>query len=626
MTNRIEDGHLPKVCHPHSSRIPFTWNRAAYACLLVAAVLLLAPAATASDTEAGGWQSGVGIGDASRTIHEKSRPLDASRLEMVGARNGSATGVLLVRGGIPVGIQNAVRVRELRHTQTRNVDLAGDVLIVYASRRRDHGPENGHVDERLPYFDTLLPVPPDGDAPLRPVYLHLPIPADATPGTYEGEVQIAAGRGTATVPIRLRISAYRVPPPPERRGWVDMLQSPDTIAYRYGVRLYSREHLRLLEPSMKMLGNLGSRVMHVPVLARTNFGNDESMIPMDRGGIDFSGFEAYLSMFLAHVGVPCRVILYVDEGGHTHAPNWTPPGGARDGTTEAVAAAYDDAHKATWQALMDGLRERLDRAGVPESSILLGWIGDNRSYQDRVAYWNDVAPYARWVQFTHARGDPRPGDESVMNVAGMPVAYRVLPYPPRVTDGMISPGHRGWDNPFLELTSVRHYNRVDAPIPNFRAHATVSVQHTGREPTERNYRGFARLGLDFWPLWLPNHEEPRYLLKRFHRWHNLQRDTAPAITAAGPEGALPTVRYLNLWEGIQENEARLLVEATMAQVDNGNAPESDEAYRGVLDAWKAVRRANRGRWSNPDDDPDVTDDGVERVFALFEAAAAIQGE
>lgn len=616
MTHRTREMTVPQRMTTHATR---TTLRVECLCMLWLPILLFTMMGATAHAD-----GRVGIGDASRTIHEGSRPLDASRLEMVGARNGSATGVLLVRGGIPARARNPVRIRQLRHTQTRNLDLAGDVQIFYASRRRDHGPENGRVDERLPYFDTLLPTPPDGDAPLRPVYLHLPIPADATPGTYEGEVQIAAGGGTATVSIRLRISAYRVPSPPERRGWVDMLQSPDTIAYRYGVRLYSREHLRLLEPSMKMLGNLGSRVMHVPVLARTNFGNDESMIPMDRSGIDFSGFEAYLAMFLEHVAVPCRVILYVDEEGHTHAPHWTPRGGARDGTTEAISAAYDDAHKVTWQALMNGLRERLDRAGVPESSILLGWIGDDRSYADRVAYWKDIAPYARWVQFTHARGDPPSSESDIIKSAGMPVAYRVLPYPPRVTDKMLSPGHRGWDRPFLQLTSLRAFNYDNSSISNFRAHAPVSVQFN--DERNYNYRGFSRLGLDFWHVFPPEHDNPRYILKRFHRWHNLQRHTAPAITAAGPQGALPTVRYINLWEGIQENEARLLLEATMAQADNGDAPESHAGYTDVLDAWKAVRRAKSGRWSSPDDDPDVPDDGVERVFALFEAAAAIQGE
>lgn len=594
-------------------RLCVSWSKRCFAIGLVAAGMFGLKALA---------QVTIGPFDPSATIHAGTEPFEHSAVRMVGARNGSATGLVIVR--VPNGTPGRVnaRVSHLRNVHNHHEDIAGEVQILYGSRGQDFGPaarRPGGGDFR--YFDALTPQPEPHKEPVQPIYLHLPIRERMTPGYYRGEVVVSSQQGSRTLEVLLTITPFVVPQPADRIAWVDMLQSPDSIAYRYGVPLYSPEHMRLLEPSFHMLANLGSRVMHVTVLAQTNFGNDEAMIPMDRQRIDFSGFEAYFEQYRRIIGPPTLIVLYVDEQGHERAPRWTPTRSRRDGRAEPIEAAYDEPHREQWQSLMDGLHQRITAAGIDESAILLGWIGDDRNYADRVAYWQEIAPYARWVQFTHARGDPGVGNEETLRVGSMPVGYRILPYAPRNAPTR----EGGWDLPMIHATSMRFYNNQSSPVPYFRIQGPVSVQEESRH---RRYRGFARIGLDFWPVEIPAGGQGR-LLKRFERWHNLQRFTAPAITVPGPQGALPTARYLNLWEGIQENEAALLIEKTMAERGETFTEEQREMATNTLRAWREARNAGKFRsdagnhdWDN--DDPELPADWMQRVQDLFVLASRLQ--
>lgn len=551
-----------------------------------------------------------------QTIHAESGMQDLPVVRLIGPRKGSATGVALIRTSQPPIRRLRASMTTLQSADQPRMSIPSRrIKLYYASRGLDFGPKKGKPQNGAsPYFDALLSSHEQHDDPVQPIYIHLPLPKGVPAGDFHGELQVRTAQGQARIPVHLTITPFTVPDGPDRIGWVDMLQSPDSVAYRYGVPLYSARHLKLLEPSMRKLANLGSRVMHVPVVARTNFGNDESMIPMDLRTIDFSGFERYFAAYRRIIGNPCRIVLYVDEQGHKTPPYWTPPGGPRDGSTEPVAAAYDHTHKAQWKALMDGIRQRVVAAGIEESAILLGWIGDDRTYGERVAYWQEIAPYARWVHFTHGRGDPPVRDSEVLEVAGMPVAYRVLPYPPR--NGELYPG--GWELPLLQVTSMRHISRPYVPVLNYRSFGPVSV--SGRD-RKRRYRGFSRLGLDFWRVATPGGEE-RFLLKRFVRWHNLQRDNAKSITVPGAKGALPTVRYLNLWEGIQENEAALLIEQALAQDPVVLSDDLKQQAENALAAWRSVRYCKSSQWRSDDEDDFVNWATV--IDNLYTVAALLQ--
>ncbi|MCH8511823.1 MAG: hypothetical protein LAT83_09245 [Kiritimatiellae bacterium] len=538
---------------------------------------------------------------AMETIEEDTRGRTESAMQMVGPRNGSATAVVLVRSESGSLENLQATLSPVLNESNPDANLASLFEIHFATRKRDLGPHPG--DAQSPHFDALSPERVDEGA-FQPLVLHVPIPADTPPGRYQGQLNLSANGHQAAIDFQLQVAEFVVPENQDRLGWVDLMQSPDSVAYRYGVPLYSPEHLKLLEPSMRMLGQLGQRTLMIHPIAETHFGNDESMIPAEGDQVDFSGLDGYMRLFHEHVGAPHFVLLYAQEPDHNNGiPKFTPPGGERDGRTEAVTSGYES-HENTWRIMLEGIQSRMENLGWTESEMILGWVGDNRAYGDVVKFFESLVPGIGWVQFTHARGDPPPRDGALI-VAGMRVAMRILPYAPRGRD--LAAG--GWDNPFPELTSVRNNILEDHPPANFRRLAPYSTRRTNRA-----FRGFSRIGLDYWPVSIPNGGEGQ-LLGRFARWHNLQRANPRALVAPGPKGALPTLRYLNLWEGIQENEARLLIEKAIAEEKlEGEALENAQA---VLESWREA-------FGMQDDTQEIPADFLERVARLYETAASLQ--
>ncbi|TVR15106.1 MAG: hypothetical protein EA401_03370 [Planctomycetota bacterium] len=576
-----------------------------FAALLVCSTLAIAP----------GMSLEIGLGHISQSIDEDTRPLDGDTLRMIGPRGGHATGVIIAAGRGPAAVQARLGRGGLVHSEDDSQNITRQVQVLYGSLTTDFA-RNPSTDAQSSFHDALIPRS-EGTTAVQSLYVHIPIPRDSTPGLYRGTIDVRGRGGSAEIPIELYVSAMQLPPPQERRTWVDMLQSPDSVAYRYGVTLYSRQHLERLRPSMEMMANLGQQAMHVTAIAQTNFGNDEAMLAIGPRGIDFSGLEAYMNLFNETIGAPRFIIVYVYDGGSNDGvPQWTPPGGRRNGSTPALAASYGAEHRPIWQAAMEGLKQRAEQAGWEDTEILLGWIGDARPFGDYLECFTEVAPFARWVQFTHARGDPdERGDSDSISMLGMEVAYRIVPYSQHSISRGGGSGRGGWDNSFLQVSSMRGTNNQDTDLKFWLSQIPHAVQDGGSaHATSANFRGIGRIGMDFWQVQRPDGSSGR-LLKRFSRWGNLQRDTAPALTAVGPEGALPTSRYLALWQGIQETEARILTEIGESGAASPENLSRQELSR-IREQWWALRKV--------DELPPDLDAEHQALKQLYDAAAAVQ--
>ena len=69
---------------------------------------------------------------------------------------------------------------------------------------------------------------------------------------------------------------------------MELVQSPDTLAVEYQVPFWSEKHWAMIADSMRYMGEIGSRVVHIPLIAETNSGNEQSMvrwIPWSGSGI-----------------------------------------------------------------------------------------------------------------------------------------------------------------------------------------------------------------------------------------------------------------------------------------------------------------------------------------------------
>ena len=113
------------------------------------------------------------------------------------------------------------------------------------------------------------------------------VPAGARPGLYTGTLTVrTAGESTLAAPVEVKVAPWTLPDPVDYRTWVDIIQSPDTLAMEYGVDLWSAEHWKLIERSLKLMGEAGNKTLYVPLIAHTNLGNAETMVRWIETGED----------------------------------------------------------------------------------------------------------------------------------------------------------------------------------------------------------------------------------------------------------------------------------------------------------------------------------------------------
>ena len=63
------------------------------------------------------------------------------------------------------------------------------------------------------------------------VWVTVKVPKDAKPGAYSGPVTIEAkDEKPVTVPVELKVLDWTLPDPQDYRTWVEIIQSPDTLA------------------------------------------------------------------------------------------------------------------------------------------------------------------------------------------------------------------------------------------------------------------------------------------------------------------------------------------------------------------------------------------------------------
>ncbi len=536
-------------------------------------------------------------------------------VRMIAPRNGTASGQVVVSradGFGEAGVRAAAS--PLRHADGGKT-LGNPHVHFSHMPKRSGGGKTG-------YFDILKDHARD-DATAQPVWVTVDVPEDADPGQYRGVLRIATRHSPAVdVPIELTVAEWRTPDVEQHVSHLALMQSPDTIAKRYDVPLYSDEHFELLEPSMRLLGKARSQVMYVTAIRRTHFGNDHAMIRFrDNGGgdiePDFSAFDRYLDMWAEHVGQPRIICLKVWGPGRTSEEVRLTK---IDDRGELVEWTHDDFgtgdSKQLWAPVMEGLQQRIADRGWPEETLMLGVGADQRPSSRTVEFFQELAPEAKWALFTHGRGDPRPQNGEHV-IRGMAVGYKTYPDHPRSRFPLGDRVIGGWNNPFLRTTSMRSAG-VYAPPANWRILPDTSVR--------ANYRGLARIGFDYWPLeGTASGARGTGLIARFGTNNvldiNLMRSNARSITAPGPEGAVPTVRLQMLREGRQLTEARIVIEQALEDDERREQLEEDlvDRARDLLDAHLARILLAERDWNWL-----VASGWREHEQTVYELAAAIE--
>ena len=402
---------------------------------------------------------------------------------------------------------------------------------------------------------------------VQPIWVTVRVPEDQAAGEYEGVLTIKAeGVEPVAVPVRLKVCEWTLPKPIDYTTHVDFIESPESVAMRYELPLWSEKHWERVGRSLDRLARFGNKTIYIPVICRTNFGNAESMVRWIKEGegykYDFTPMEKYLDLYLERVGKPQFVIFYVSDR-HTgsgyfgrKAKNHNPiPVSLLDPETgkitEMAGPSYDKPEVIEFfRPVAEGLRERLKARGL-EGTFHIGNASDSKPSQATVMCWKEVAPEAKWTQQGHGLD----GHYYKVRVGYNTTVWKPeWPWDPEVRRTY------GWQrkDPY-----VAHFHRdiwkLDANRQLLESRLTGERNIAGRQ------NGFGRMSADFWRVLKDKDGKlARAIQSRYPEtsWAQCNCRMTPYL-APGPEGALGSVRFEMLCEGVQECEARIFIEKAL---------------------------------------------------------------
>jgi len=526
-------------------------------------------------------------------------------VRMYAARNGVAVGVVVATAYQPIHGLTAAAGKLTR-------GAGGEVR---AANARIRYAEVVKVTPHVWFHDRLDAAPVDG-AVRVPVWLTVRVPRDAKPGTYAGTLTVGAdGAKPVIFPVELRVFDWTLPDPQNFTTHLGVIQSPDSAAIQYGVPMWSDKHFELIGKSFELFGQIGNKVVYLPLVRRTHFGNEHTMVRWIQGADgsfkhDFSIVERYLDIAVRHQGKMPVVCLYLWDlfsnpgfGKRRVPAEKLGTGGQSTGMTDGKHFTALDAKtgklegfagpawgtpeaRSFWKPVIDGLRAVLRKRGL-EKSMMFGLAGDAMPAKVVIEDCRAMAPDVPWVCHSHlfrehvGRSRSYQGQRiGYMATVGGAIGVFWDPAGPRP--------FYGWMNRSRLVTFARDsYGRGPsltqyAPPAIYRLAAEGSL-HSGRLYVEKwgvrkdivglggrrgfrqfpGLRGLGRIGGDFWPVLkagrLSRSVAGRYPVTAWGTVRLGSGGTTTHLLAAGKDGPVPSVRFEMLRQSLQDAEAVIFI-------------------------------------------------------------------
>lgn len=441
-----------------------------------------------------------------------------------------------------------------------------------------------------------------------PVWITVAVPKDASPGLYEGTISISANGGDMfDVPLEVNVSDWALPDPEDFKSFNDTIESPESLRYAYDVPKWSEEHFRLIGKSFDLIRGLGNRTVYIPVLTRSNFGNEDGMVKWIKKGddysCDFSIMEKYLDVAVAHMGKPryvCLMVWDVNLGGKLFGDAGWPGGYARGPKpptandvqikvsyldpatgqiTEGTGPAYCDPKAETfWKPFVEGVRERLKKRGLGNAAVL-GPMGDCRPLKEQIQFWTKLMPEAPWICSGH---------HWLKTWFGAKVVYATFfkyesDFRKELQQEDATLSRLGWrDN----LTVLSPY-RIKTPSnpPGYFWSMYEDCLHNRMDGLGRVFADFFKVRMN------PKSRWSGRLLGRFLETNWGTMNWGETWLAQRPEGPVATMGFEAIRSGVQEAEAVIFLQDAVLDRKAGLGEALAAKVQAVLD-----ERRQRSRW------------------------------
>jgi hypothetical protein len=506
-------------------------------------------------------------------------------LVMRGVKNGVCSGVLVAGSSDPI--------RGLKATVT---DLSGPraavipasaVSIAYARW------EVGDKDEwQFESLDDVLPqeLPVMTElsghrgmgavaGAVQPIWFVVKVPADAKAGGYTGKLTITAG-GVKPVETAIQVRVigdWVVPEPKDFDIHIGVLESPDSVALQYDVPMWSPEHWKLLERTFELLGQMANREVYIPLIARTQLGNEHGMVrwvrqPDNSFKHDFSIAEKYLDLAIKHVGKINVVGLYIHDPGFSYTDAVRSPftvtelDGASNTLKRLRIPKWGGAEsQAFWKPVVDGALAILAKRGLQDAAMF-SMAANSGVMPDIVDDLKAIAPRVKWTDCTHLWSSRQVGRRDNFQAIGRlatagggplgvlwdpeqdPPHYNWKPNPK--DSRILVCGPRGKCTPYLH-ECLAHYRLI--------CETTMLSSHDW-------FSGFGEIGADFWPVLKAPEGGNKDRLgtrldNRYVYWGSLNLSSmVNTMLGAGRLHPVHTCRSQNFRESLQEYQARVVVQ------------------------------------------------------------------
>lgn len=526
-------------------------------------------------------------------------------IQLVGCRNGAFSGQLIVSDSAPFqGLR--VSCSDLKAASGATVIPAAAFELSYPKADWVEGTYtrvfafDALEDEAPPKVDVIARDTPAKDGhktvgrALQPVWVTVHVPRETAAGVYRGTVTVSAtGQAPVVVPLDIHVLAWTMPDTKDWDSFIDIIQSPETLVEEYKVQPWSDKHWDLIDRSFRILGQVGNKTIWVPVIAQTHLGNPNGMVrwvKKDDGSYayDFTILDRYLDTAIKHLGKVPAVEFLVWE--LAAGWQWT---GADIRNKDAVQVSVLDPKtgqvtlmktppfgepvaREFWKPLYEALRQRMAQRGMTASQMT-GASFDRTPLKAALDDIDAVAPDFGWGFFGHPE---------YPNIWGKTCGYRTHVYHSwDGWDGETQLNYKyGWkhepgkiDAELCRVGSTGTGGRSlhdYSPLGQFRAASEYLVTS--------GVAGLGRVGGDFWSC-LPLERHGKVTV--FNRYppndwvHLTPTTSAYHLLAPGKNGAIPTVRFEMVRQGLQEVEARIFLEKTLL----------DPARRGRLGEELATR-------------------------------------
>ena len=486
-----------------------------------------------------------------------------------------------------VGAKNAFFSGQVALTSTEPIkglkaeagELKGPGTIPAAALRVRYAKIDGSSRGTV-YADGLVdraaaeyPVDKKAGAAAAQVLLTVHVSKDAAPGEYKGTLTVSAqGLAPVAVPVALSVADWTAPDPINFRTFVCAYQSPTSVALQYEVPEWSEEHWKYLEKSFELLGQVGNKAVHIPVVDRTQFGNDEGMVywvKKEDGSYDYdlSVFDRYLDLAEKYCGKQDYVVLHV-----WHAGGWSDRGVKQENTVTVVdrktgARSHmqvpefaTEESKKFWTPVLAVLKEHLARRGM-EKAMCLGILSDSTAPKEVFKMFSEVAPGVGWHRGCHTHN---PSMKPYGIGPGSLVTYHEHCYGMSLANPAGGKGlPKLWE---LRGCPGTAYFRGD-----FDNQSLFRFRTWGEAALWTNKQGVGRFGLDYWEVIDKSENKGASMSKGragkeiglYNRWpHSTCSQREPTVyrmTEPGPDGAVPNLRFEAFREGLVEAEALIAV-------------------------------------------------------------------